>query len=154
MHDPFRRLRLACPRLARDNDALILLVALHVVIRRLSRRKDMRGHLKSILALVGVEDRIRIDAQIAKGIHRDQHMADISVDFCSFEALLQIIVDRLVRNLADERKVRNSDFLLLRALELGFLNIRPSPTALGLRRALVLLATCALCDRLSLCELA
>lgn len=80
-------------------------------------------------------------------------MADVGVDLGILEALFQIVVDGLVGDLADEREVRDADFLLLRAFELGFLDVGPPPTTRGLRRSLVLLATCALCDRLCFCEL-
>ena len=41
------------------------------------------------------------------------------VDFAILEALLQVVVDGLVRNLADQRQVRDADFLLLGRLEDG-----------------------------------
>lgn len=43
------------------------------------------------------------------------------VDFAILEALLQIVVDGLVRHLADECEIRDADFLLLGALEDGLL---------------------------------
>jgi hypothetical protein len=63
------------------------------------------------------------------------------VDFAILEALLQIVVDGLVRHLADECEIRDADFLLLGALEDGLLcELRLLlPTGGGL-----LLAPCAL----------
>lgn len=39
------------------------------------------------------------------------------IDLCIFESLLQIVVDGLVGNFADQRKIRNPDFLLLGRVE-------------------------------------
>ena len=41
LHDAFRGLGLASARLARNNNALIILIGLHVVVRRLCNRKDV-----------------------------------------------------------------------------------------------------------------
>jgi hypothetical protein len=62
------------------------------------------------------------------------------VDFALLEALLQILVDSLVRDLADQREIRHSDFLLLGGLEDGLLR----ELRLGLSCAGILLAPCAL----------
>jgi hypothetical protein len=43
------------------------------------------------------------------------------VDFAILEALLQILVDCLIRHFANQCQVRDSDFLLLGALENGLL---------------------------------
>jgi hypothetical protein len=56
------------------------------------------------------------------------------------EALLQILVDSLVRDLANQREIRNSDFLLLGGLEDGLLR----ELRLGLSCGGILLAPCAL----------
>jgi|SRR5690242_9388773 len=68
------------------------------------------------------------------------------VDFAILEALLQVVVDGLVRDLADQRQIRDSHLLLLGRLEdslgreLGRLLPRTSRTA----RRRVLLAPGAL----------
>lgn len=72
------------------------------------------------------------------------------VDFRILEAFLQIVIDSLVRYLANECKIRDSDLLLLGALKGGLSNLRLSPSAAGrLRIASVLLAAGALCYCLS-----
>lgn len=48
-------------------------------------------------------------------------MADVGVDLPSFESLLQVVVDGLVGNLAEQRQVRDTDFLLFGCLEGGLL---------------------------------
>lgn len=69
------------------------------------------------------------------------------VDFAILEALLQIVVDGLVGNLADQREIRDTDFLLLGRLKDGLLcELRLGlPTAGGLGPSGILLAPCALC---------
>lgn len=42
------------------------------------------------------------------------------VDFAILEALLQVVVDGLVRDLADQRQIRDAHLLLLGGLEDGF----------------------------------
>ena len=77
-------------------------------------------------------------------------MANVGVNFGILESLFQVVIDGLVGDLADERQIRDPDLLLLGAFELGFFDLRlpPTPTGRRLRRALVLLAACALCHRL------
>lgn len=59
------------------------------------------------------------------------------VDFAILEALLQVVVDGLVRDLADQRQIRDSHLLLLGGLEnsfgreLGLLLPRTSSSAAG-----------------------
>jgi hypothetical protein len=43
------------------------------------------------------------------------------VNFAILEAFLEVVVDGLVRDFADEREIRDTDFLLLGRLEDGFL---------------------------------
>ena len=72
------------------------------------------------------------------------------VDFCVLEAFLQIVIYSLVRYLADECKIRDSNLLLLGALKGSLSNLGLSPSAAGcLRSASVLLAAGALCYCLS-----
>lgn len=52
---------------------------------------------------------------------------DAYVNLAMFEAELQIVVDRVVRDLAEQGKVRNTDLLLLRRLEYGLLHLRLAP---------------------------
>lgn len=69
------------------------------------------------------------------------------VYFTIFKPLLQIVVDSLVRNLADKREIRNSNLFLLGAFEDGLPDLGLSPsTARRLGIAIVLLPTGALCD--------
>ena len=69
------------------------------------------------------------------------------IDLCIFESLLQVVIDGFVRNLADESEIRDSNFLLLSALENGLpdLGLPPSATC-RLSIAGVFLAASALCD--------
>ena len=64
LHDALRSLGLACTGLAGDDDALVLMVCVHVIVRRLSDRKDMRGHFKPVLALILLQHIFRVDTQI------------------------------------------------------------------------------------------
>jgi len=52
LHDTFRSLRLSCTRFAGYNDALVLMVGIHVVICAFSDTEHMRWHFEPILALV------------------------------------------------------------------------------------------------------
>lgn len=80
-------------------------------------------------------------------------MADIGVYFRILEALLQIVVDCLVRYLADQREIGYTDLLLLGRFEDGLLaETSTAWAAFRWRRSgSILLATCALRD--SLCEM-
>jgi hypothetical protein len=51
-------------------------------------------------------------------------VADVGVDLAMLEALLQVVVDGLVGDLAQQREVRDSDLLLLGDFEGGFLDLR------------------------------
>lgn len=76
------------------------------------------------------------------------------VDFRILEAFLQIVIYSLVRYLADECKIRDSDLFLLGALKGGLSNLGLSPSAAGrLRIASVFLAAGALCYCLSKLQL-
>jgi hypothetical protein len=69
------------------------------------------------------------------------------VDFAILEAFLEIVVDGLVGDLADQREIRDTDFLLLGRLEDGLLcevGTRLSPAGC-LGSSAVLLAPGALC---------
>ena len=75
------------------------------------------------------------------------------VDFRILKPLLQIVVDRLIRDLADQGKIRDSHFLLLCTLEnsLFDLGLPPSaPARRGLGATGVLLAAGALRNRLEI----
>lgn len=63
------------------------------------------------------------------------------------EPYLQVVIDSLIRDLADESEIRYSDLLLLGALEYSFpdLGLPPSTTPC-LGRAAVLLPSCAFCN--------
>ena len=79
-------------------------------------------------------------------------MADIGVDLGVLKAFLQVIVNSLIANLADQRQIRYADLLLLRAFEDRFLDLgfaAPAP-AEGLAGAGVFLAPGALRDRLDI----
>lgn len=60
----------------------------------------MRRNFESISASIRVEDLVGIDAQVPKGIDRDQHMANVGVDFAMFKTLLQVVVDGFIGDLA------------------------------------------------------
>ena len=64
LHDALRSLRFAGTGLARDNDTLVLMVGVHVVVRRLSDGEDVRGDLKPVLPLVLLKYIVGVDAQI------------------------------------------------------------------------------------------
>ena len=77
------------------------------------------------------------------------------VNLAILESLFQVVVDGLVRNLADQRKIRDTNFLLLGSLEdrLGCeLRLRlPSPGGFGTSG--IFFAPCALCYRLRVVEI-
>jgi hypothetical protein len=79
-------------------------------------------------------------------------MTNVGVYLCILEAFLQVVVDGLVGDLADEREIRHANFLLLGRLEDGPLDLAFVPTASRrrgrLRPAGVLFAACSLCDSL------
>lgn len=52
LHDALCRFGLPRTRLSRNDNALVLLVGIHVVIGGLRDTKDMRGDLESVLALI------------------------------------------------------------------------------------------------------
>ena len=64
LHDPLRRLGLAGTGLSRDDDALILVVCVHVVVCALRDGEYVGRDLQPVLALVLLEHLVRIDAQI------------------------------------------------------------------------------------------
>ena len=73
------------------------------------------------------------------------------VDFCILEPLLQIVIDSLVRYLADKGEIRDPNLLFLRALKHGFSDLRlpsslPSTSLFGTWS--ILPPSCAFCDPL------
>ena len=64
LHDPLRRLCLAGTGLSRDDDALILVVCVHIVVCALRDGENVGRDLQPVLALVLLEHLVRIDAQI------------------------------------------------------------------------------------------
>lgn len=65
------------------------------------------------------------------------------VDLTILESLLQVVVDGLVGNLADEGEIRDSDLLLLCRLEGGLLDLGLSTGTAGLRGGGILLSSSA-----------
>lgn len=55
------------------------------------------------------------------------------VDLRVLESFLEVLIDCLVRDLAEQREVRHSDLLLLRTLEHSLLNLGP-PSITSARR--------------------
>lgn len=71
------------------------------------------------------------------------------IDLCILKALLQILINCLVGDLADQGKVRHSNFLFLRALKYRFSNFRlPSSIVCALGGCQFFLAAGAFCDSL------
>ena len=64
LHYPLRSLRFTCTRFSRDDNALIFVVRVHIIISRLCDAIHVRIHLKPVLSLVALEDRIRVNTQI------------------------------------------------------------------------------------------
>lgn len=71
------------------------------------------------------------------------------IDFAILEPLLQVVVDGLVGDLADQGEVGNANLLLLGALEDGLADLGLAAAG-GLRGGGILLAPCALGNGLSL----
>ena len=72
------------------------------------------------------------------------------IDFRILESLLQIIIDCLVGDLANEREVGHADFSLLCGLESCLLHLGPASAGVGrLPSCCLFLSSSALCDRLS-----
>ena len=69
-----------------------------------------------------------------------------NIDLPIRKSLLQVLIDSLVRNLADQRKIRHTNFLLLCAFEYGLADLPLRAASCGRRG--ILIATCALCHRL------
>ena len=74
------RTGLAGTRLARDDDALLLLVRLDVVVGVLGDRVNVRRELDPLLAAVLVDVLGSVDAGVAERVDRDQHLADVGVN--------------------------------------------------------------------------
>ena len=86
---------------------------------------------KTVLALVGFEDLVGVDAEVPEGVDGNQDMADIGVYFTSFESLFQVLVDGFVGYFAQEGQVGNTNLLLLGCLKGGLLGLRASACAVG-----------------------
>jgi len=84
----------------------------------------MRGDFETISAPIGVQDLIGVNTQVSEGIDRDQHMADVGVDFAMLETFLQVVVDSFVGDFAQEGEIRHADLFLLGDLEGRFLYLR------------------------------
>ena len=67
LHDPLSSLRLAGSGFPRNNDALVLLVGVHVVVGRLRYREYVRRHFESVLVAVRGEDFWGVDAEVCRG---------------------------------------------------------------------------------------
>lgn len=67
LHDPLRRFRLPCTGFPGNNNALVLLVGVHVVVGRFSDGEYVRGHFESVLAAVRGEDVRGVDAEVWRG---------------------------------------------------------------------------------------
>jgi len=104
----------------------------------------MGRDLQPVLALVAVQYLVGVYTQITEWIDRHQHVSNICVNVAIFETLLEVVVDGLVGDFADQREIGDAHFLLLGRFEHGLLG--------ELRRGLsfagrgVLLAPCALGD--------
>ncbi len=99
LHDTLRCFGLACTGFARDDNALILLVCVHVVVSTFGDGKDVWCHLETVLASIGLEDVFGVDTEIAERVDRDEYIADVGIDFCILETLLEILVDSFVGDL-------------------------------------------------------
>jgi len=73
------------------------------------------------------------------------------IDLAILKALLQVVVDGLVGNLANEGKIRDSHLLLLGALESGLPDLGLAAAAAGLCGSGILLSSSALGDGLNHC---
>lgn len=56
-------------------------------------------------------------------------MTDIGINFGAFETLLEVVVDGIVGNFAEQCQIRNSNLLLLRSLKGGLLGLGASTLA-------------------------
>lgn len=75
--------------------------------------------------------------------------ASTDIDLGILKALLQILINCLIRNFADQGKVRHADFFLLRALKHRFSNFRlPSPIICPFRGCQIFLSAGAFCNTL------
>jgi len=105
---------------------------------------------------------------ISERIDRYQHMANVCLRLVSTSAhqtfqlpaigettdiylsigepLLQVLIDSLIRDLANQGKIRHTNFLLLCAFEYGLADLPLRAASCGRRG--ILIATCALCHRL------
>ena len=79
LHDPLSRLRLARSTLARDDDALVVLVRDHVVVGALGDRVDVRSDFEAVLAAVRVEDFVGVDGEEAEGVDGDEDVPDVGL---------------------------------------------------------------------------
>lgn len=100
------------------------MVGFHVVVGGLGDCKDMRRDFETISAAVRVQDGIGVYAQVSKGIDGHQDVADVCVDFAILETFLQVLVDSLIGDLAQQGEIRDTDFLLLSDLKGRLLDLR------------------------------
>jgi hypothetical protein len=70
------------------------------------------------------------------------------IDLAILKALLQVVVDCLIGDLADKGEIRNSDFFLLGRLEGRLLDLRLSTGSPGLRGGSILLSSSSFGDGL------
>lgn len=68
LHDPFRCFRLSCTRLPRNNNALVLMVGIHVIISAFGNAEDVWRDLESILPPILLECFLGVDAQIYSAV--------------------------------------------------------------------------------------
>ncbi len=112
---PLRCFGLACTGFARDDNALILLVCVHVVVSTFGDGKDVWCHLETVLASIGLEDVFGVDTEIAERVDRDEYIADVGIDFCILETLLEILVDSFVVTLDMPGHIRDTSLCLFEA---------------------------------------
>jgi len=135
LHDPLRRFGLCSTTFAGNDDALVLLVAVHVVIGRLGDGEYVRWDFKSVLAAIGRQDSWGIDAKISEWVDGDQHMGNVRlfnimisavvfeggvnethIDLGRLKSLSQILIDGLVADSRKQCHIANSDLLLFERL--------------------------------------
>lgn len=64
MHDTLRSLGLSSTGFTRDDHTLILVVGIHIVVRRFGDAENVRRNFESVLSLVSLKDFIRIYTKI------------------------------------------------------------------------------------------
>jgi hypothetical protein len=84
----------------------------------------MGRDFEPVPAAIRVENLVCVNSQVSEGIDGDEHMANVGVDLAVLEALLQVVVDGLVGDLAQQRQIRDSDLFLLGDFKGGLLDLR------------------------------